>query len=178
MRFAEQQRKRVRELGPRVLEELERYEWPGNIRELANVLEAEVSLLAPDVLVLERLATRLVGRFGASAPSSGEVRAAAPIANPLALSADAPIEPLSELEKRAFLHALERCNQSVPRAAEALGVSKVTFYAKLRSWGFHPKDRFEDEGPTGVRRPRPPAPFEPPTTSRSRYRSGAGPDRK
>ena len=80
------------------------------------------------------------------------------------LTSSAPILPLVELEKRAFLHALERSGQSVARAAEALGVSKVTFYAKLRSWGMHPRDRFEEEGPTNVRRQRPAAePFEPTT---------------
>jgi hypothetical protein len=75
------------------------------------------------------------------------------------------VVPLSELEKKAFLHAMEKCNHSVARAAEALGVSKVTFYTKLRSWGMHPRDRFDDEGPTNVRRARVAAtePFEPPT---------------
>ena len=186
-RFAEQQRKRVREIGPRVTTELERYDWPGNIRELANVIEAEVSLLPADTVLLDRLATRLVGRFrSAGATSTGEFRAASSISLP----PDAPILPLSEIEKRAFLHALDRSNQSVARAAEALGVSKVTFYAKLRSWGLHPKDRFDEENPTSVRRQRVSDPFEPPTSNRYRTASitppggsgptgsGSGPDRK
>jgi transcriptional regulator with PAS, ATPase and Fis domain len=173
-KFAEQQRKRVRELGPRVYDELETYEWPGNIRELANVIESEVSLLSADVVRLERLATRLAGRFhGTAVPSTGQFRAAEiPLLSPFA-----PIMPLADLEKKAFLHALDRCNQSVARAAEALGVSKVTFYAKLRSYGMHPKDRFDEEGPTSVRRqrashPEPGDPFEPPTrTSASKIRT-------
>jgi transcriptional regulator with PAS, ATPase and Fis domain len=137
-RFADQQRKRVKDFGPKVVEELGRYDWPGNIRELANVMEAEVSLSAPDVDVLERLATRLVGRFRVpGAASTGEWRAA-----PIVV--DDPIIPLAEVEKRAFLRALEKL-QSVSKAADALGVSKVTFYAKLRSWGLHPKDREGDE---------------------------------
>jgi len=175
MKFAEQQRKRVRELGPRVYEELQSYDWPGNIRELANVMESEVSLLAADAVRLERLATRLAGRFhGSAIPSTGQFRAMeVPMLSPLS-----PIIPLSELEKKAFLHALERSGQSVARAAEALGVSKVTFYAKLRSYGMHPKDRFDEEGPTSVRRQRgatpvdPVDPFEPPTrTSTSKIRT-------
>jgi DNA-binding NtrC family response regulator len=178
LRFAEQQRKRVVELGPRVHDELARYDWPGNIRELANVMESEVSLVAPDTTVLTRLATRLVGRFrgvaaSGLASSTGEFRAASTgefrAVEPIPFTAAAPIVPLVEIEKKAYLHALEKCNQSVARAAEALGVSKVTFYAKLRSWGMHPRDRFDDEGPTSVRRQRvsvtePAAePFEPPT---------------
>jgi transcriptional regulator with PAS, ATPase and Fis domain len=174
LKFAEQQRKRVVELGPRVHDELARYDWPGNIRELANVMESEVSLLAADTTVLTRLATRLVGRFRGTSlsGSTGEFRAASTgefrAAEPVPFSQLAPIVPLAELEKRAYLHALEKCNQSVARAAEALGVSKVTFYAKLRSYGMHPRDRFDEEGPTSVRRQRVAAdaaadPFEPPT---------------
>ncbi len=176
LKFAEQQRKRVIELSPRVYEELALYDWPGNVRELANVMEAEVSLLPADATTLKRLATRLIGRFrGTSmsattgefraAPSTGEFRAV----EPPPFSPLAPIVPLVELEKKAYLHALEKCNQNVAKAAEALGVSKVTFYSKLRSWGMHPRDRFDEEGPTSVRRQRvgvadnSAEPFEPPT---------------
>jgi transcriptional regulator with PAS, ATPase and Fis domain len=145
-RIAEQQRKSMRDLGPLVLEELERYAWPGNVRELANVMEAEVSLAPPDIVVLDRLNTRLAGRFrgvhGGGPTSTGQWRAA---------NAPAPAEeaivPLAEVEKRAYLSALERCHQNVARAAEALGVSKVTFYAKLRAWGLHPRG----EGPSSSR---------------------------
>jgi transcriptional regulator with PAS, ATPase and Fis domain len=145
VRFAEQQRKRLRDFGPRVLDELERYDWPGNVRELANVMEAEVSLAAPDLEVLERLLTRLVGRFRVpGAASTGEWKAVPP-------AQEEPIRPLAEVEKKTFLRALERL-QSVSKAAEALGVSKVTYYAKLRSWGMHPKDRDADEtGPVSAR---------------------------
>ena len=150
MKFAEGQRKRVRELGPRVLDELGRYDWPGNVRELANVMEAEVSLAAPDLDVLDRLATRLVGRFrtAANVGSTGEWRA---IVTSTAI--DQPIVPLAEVEKRAILTAIDRCGGSVSKAAEALGVSKVTVYAKLRSWGMHPKDRLDEtgEGPVSAR---------------------------
>jgi transposase-like protein len=64
-----------------------------------------------------------------------------------------PLVPLAEIEKRAILHAIERSQGSVSKAADALGVSKVTIYAKLRSWGMHPRDRNEEtgEGPTSAR---------------------------
>ncbi|HEY8041569.1 MAG TPA: sigma 54-interacting transcriptional regulator, partial [Polyangiaceae bacterium] len=149
-RFAEQQRKRVRELGPRVLDELGRYDWPGNVRELANVMEAEVSLAPPDVDLLERLATRLVGRFrtAASVGTTGEWRAVA-----TSPGVEQPVLPLAEVEKRAILHAIERSGGSVSKTADALGVSKVTIYAKLRSWGMHPRDRNEEtgDGPVSAR---------------------------
>ncbi len=133
-RCAEQQRKRVAELHPRVIEELEHHDWPGNVRELANAMEAEVSLLPPEVRVLERLATRVRDGRGPGASPGGAARP------PQDASGAPPILPLEEVEKRAFLEALARCGNNVAKAAQALGVSKVTFYSRLRSWGMHPRD--------------------------------------
>jgi transcriptional regulator with PAS, ATPase and Fis domain len=165
-RFAEQQRKRLRAIGPRVQEELCRYDWPGNVRELANVMEAEVSLAAPDADVLERLATRLVGRFRTpGAASTGEWPRQPTMPPP-----EGPIVPLADVEKRHILAAIERCAGSVSKAAEALGVSKVTIYAKLRSWGMHPRDRVDDaaDGPQSARAssPRLPGTDAPPPLSK------------
>ena len=137
VRFAEQQRKRVRELGPKVLDELGRYDWPGNVRELANVMEAEVSLAPPDVDVLERL-DHAPGR---PLPHLGRGLDGRVARGLTSRPTRAPIIPLAEVEKRAILHAIERSQGSVSKAADALGVSKVTIYAKLRSWGMHPRDR-------------------------------------
>ena len=198
LRFAEQQRKRVVDLGPEVFAELLHYEWPGNVRELANVMESEVSLLPPDTTVLTSLATRLVGRFRSMGPmTTDEYRAAtgefcvpstgvypsyAPrdfrpsstgelgSVEPPPFSPLAAVIPLAEVEKKAYLHALEKCHQNVPRAADALGVSKVTFYAKLRSWGMHPRGRFDEDGAPSVRRRSTTATraetFDPPTRTR------------
>jgi transcriptional regulator with PAS, ATPase and Fis domain len=166
-RFAEQQRKRVRALGPRVYDELESYGWPGNIRELANVIEAEVSILSADVDRLDRLSTRIGSRLrGSPTPSSGRFPAVAPGI----FAPSSPVIPLAELEKMAYLHALERYDQNVARASEALGVSNVTFYRKLRAWGLHPRDQMGgEEVPADVRRlgaADPPTPsFEPPTVT-------------
>ncbi|MFI5298404.1 MAG: hypothetical protein ACHREM_09920, partial [Polyangiales bacterium] len=53
---------------------------------------------------------------------------------------DGPILPLAEVERRAYLEAYEKSNRSVSRASRALGVSKVTFYGKLRQFGMHPSE--------------------------------------
>jgi len=148
LRFAEQQAKAVRAIAPRVFDELATYAWPGNVRELANVIEAEVSLLSPDATTLERISSRLGARTSHwSMPPAGEFPMPSRVPSSLmptvsiAPTGDAPILPLVEVEKRAFLHALNKCQNNVAKAAEALGVSKVTFYAKLRGWHLHPRDR-------------------------------------
>jgi transcriptional regulator with PAS, ATPase and Fis domain len=129
VRFARLQRKLVTRLSASVEATLNGHPWPGNVRELANVMEREVSLLAVDAPVLANLQAPLA-RILDDSPAV------------LAHSQDdGTIVPLAEVERRTFLRALELCDGNVQRASQALGVSKVTFYAKLRAWGLHPRDR-------------------------------------
>src|SRR5262249_27216469 len=53
--FAARLGKNVRALAPHVMEALMRHHWPGNIRELENVLEAEVNLATEDQVVLDQV---------------------------------------------------------------------------------------------------------------------------
>jgi transcriptional regulator with PAS, ATPase and Fis domain len=148
-RFAEQQGKRVHGIAPELAVELESYEWPGNIREVANVMESEVSRLGPDEPVLTSLTSRLLGHSPISAliqSQRGVTVWSAPSNAPAPVTPTAPpaveaivrpgvIEPLAVVEKRAFMQAYDLSSGNVAKAAQALGVSKVTFYAKLKQWG-------------------------------------------
>jgi len=150
--FAERQGKAVREMSPEVESALITYGWPGNIRELANVIEGEVSLLPPTAVLLDRVPASI--RRASDPPPSGawslrESQLGIPSSmsipvresNPgSTLFGSGPILPLAEVERRAYLEAYERSNRSVTRAAKALGVSKVTFYGKLRQFGMHPAE--------------------------------------
>ncbi len=155
--FAERQGKAVREISPDVENALVIYPWPGNVRELANVIEGEVSLLPEEQRVLDRVPSSIGRRHSeppasgawslrdsqlALTPSVGGIGAAIPVRDAIegGVFGGGPILPLAEIERRAYLEAYERCNRSVTRAAKALGVSKVTFYGKLRQFGMHPAE--------------------------------------
>jgi transcriptional regulator with PAS, ATPase and Fis domain len=134
--FAERQGKAVREISREVESALVGYGWPGNVRELANVIEGEVSLLTADATVLDRVPSAIVART-VDAPASGTFS----LRDSMTLTAAAgSIIPLAEVERRAYLDAYEKSGRSVTRAARALGVSKVTFYGKLRQFGMHPSE--------------------------------------
>jgi transcriptional regulator with PAS, ATPase and Fis domain len=149
-RTARAQGKQVAELGPAVTEALHAYPWPGNIRELANVIEREVSLLPAEVPVLNRFQVPLSPPGGRSErPSSGKLPTA--VRAPSSPELTSTILPLAEVERRAYLDAFHAFGGNVTRAARALGVSKVTFYTKLRQWGMHPAD---EPGPETLRRIR------------------------
>jgi len=152
--FAERQGKIVREMSPDVESAFINYSWPGNVRELANVIEGEVSLLPPNQILLDRVPTAI--RRASEPPQSGawSLRESqlgipgsmnipmrdAPPSSSGGLFGSGPILPLAEVERHAYLEAYERSNRSVTRASKALGVSKVTFYGKLRQFGMHPAE--------------------------------------
>ena len=114
---------------PTVLAALAAHQWPGNIRELANVIEHALVLCDGLPLTVEHLPARL----GASRPRPAAL--SAPAAPALAAQAVAAMPPkavsLRELEMQAILQGLERNNGNKARTAEELGISLKTLYNKL-----------------------------------------------
>ena len=98
------------------------YHWPGNVRELENAMERAVLLETAAVL-----------QAGSLPPALSPVLAAA--VDP---SLPAAVLPLAEVERQALVQALEVAGHHVPRAAQALGVSRATLYRKLKKHGLSP----------------------------------------
>ncbi len=121
-RFREQGR--LRNLSPEALRALENYRWPGNVREMSNVIEracllAETDTLTPELLPEEVLQGRPAQRFDA-----------------------APAEPstLAESEKAQIIHTLDKTGWQRTRAAQLLGISRRTLYNKLRQYRITPPE--------------------------------------
>ena len=91
------------------------YDWPGNIRELANVLERAQILAEGDTITPDDLPENL-GRVGGSAPTAGEP---APVVSP---------DDLDRVEQRHVADVLRRHGGNKMQAAKALGVSRRTLY--------------------------------------------------
>jgi DNA-binding NtrC family response regulator len=108
-------------LVPEAMSALQRYHWPGNIRELRNVLER----------ALLRTHGHLLDARSLDLPSSG---AAAP---PAAGAAPAPFRggTLDEVEKEYMEQVLREENGVIDRVAERLGVSRSAVYYKARKHG-------------------------------------------
>jgi DNA-binding NtrC family response regulator len=90
--------------------------WPGNTRELRNVLERALVLQSPGALRPSALLSAAPRR------ASAEPASLAPVS-------------LAEHERRHVLEAVERSEGNRARAARALGVSVVTLRRKLREYG-------------------------------------------
>ena len=119
--------------GPEVLAVLAGHRWPGNIRELANVVEHALVLCDELPLGVEHLPARLGGLrpqpIDPVEPQASDVQAQA-CEVPAKAPAGRPVS-LRELEMQAILAGLERNHGNKARTAEELGISLKTLYNKL-----------------------------------------------
>lgn len=129
--------KAFKRLSPEVEQCLQSYDWPGNIRQLRNVIENVVVLNAGEVVTREMLPAPL---DKIRSVAGGEPVVAEPaVGDTTPVSPEAPaepdeIEPLSATERRAIEGAIRKCGGNIPVAAAFLGVSASTIYRKKQLW--------------------------------------------
>jgi two-component system, repressor protein LuxO len=115
---------------PEAEDVLLRYNWPGNIRELQNVIRNIVVLGQGPTITADALPAALRGtperRHSDSHPPGG-----AP--SPHATTTLEDIKPLEDVIDQTIHAAIERCAGSIPRAAAALKVSPSTIYRRLQA---------------------------------------------
>ncbi len=114
----------LKHIEPEFLAALRQYPWPGNIRELENVIRRAVLYCREGVLTVADLpsAMRPAGR-GRSGHAPDRQR-------PLTLD-----ERLSQVERRIIEETLQRNNFRRTETARELGISRVTLYNKMKKLG-------------------------------------------
>lgn len=123
--------RRVAGIEPAALKALEDYSWPGNVRQLRNVIEKMVILANGERLTTDDLPMEITApaaeapAAAASSPSAAPAEDVRRQATPLSLQ---------EAEKRQILAALAEAKNNKTKAAEALGISRRTLHRKLREW--------------------------------------------
>ncbi len=137
-RFAEENGKEIRGFSPDVIEQLESHHFPGNVRELENIIERAVVLSHSDLL--QRQDLEMPGDDHASTSSAEQ---AVPIdANELKerkrLLREEAVVPL---ERAFLLSALERNDWNITRAAEEVGMQRPNFQAMLKKQGISARAR-------------------------------------
>lgn len=100
------------------MEALQQYHWPGNIREIRNLMERIIILHEGTTLTRQDVLSFLPVSF--SNP-------------PLPHTETLPLEK-ENLEKISIEQALELCNGNKSKAAKQLGVSRVTLYQKIKKY--------------------------------------------
>jgi len=119
--FAEENNKPVPEMSPEAMEALLRYDWPGNVRKLRNVIENCVVMTTGLKIGLRNIPP--------------EVREATEGGGTLASAKFIPAKSgrfnLHETEHRLILQALEDTGGNVTQAAKKLGISRRTLHRKI-----------------------------------------------
>ena len=112
-----------------VMEVLMRHGFPGNVRELENVIEHAFVLCRGGVIGLEHLPADL----RQAGPGSAE-RREGPASRP-ASTASAEAQSLDQLERQAVVSALRRSGGSKSLAAKELGIHRTTLWRKMKHYG-------------------------------------------
>lgn len=118
------------ELGVEFLEVLRAYDFPGNVRELENLVERAVTFCEGGRLEPRHLPAR-VREHASGAIPSGNGASAPELGAAGSLVAKDEIVPLKELERRYVQHVLEQVDGNKRRAAALLGIGRRTLYRKL-----------------------------------------------
>lgn len=110
--------KRVSEIQPDAFDCLLAYGYPGNIRELENIMERAVALAEGSVITTDLLPEAVrQAKPGQSADPSAS-----------------PLLPLSAMERQHIMRALEHTKGNRALAAQILGIDRVSLWRKLRSY--------------------------------------------
>jgi transcriptional regulator with PAS, ATPase and Fis domain len=113
------------EIDAEVWERLRRHRWPGNIRQLRNVMERAVVLSERGCITVEALPAEM--ELGPGVPASGAGTGPR-------LHTGAAISASSDDERRRILSALDKCAGNQTRAASLLGISRRTLLNRLAAY--------------------------------------------
>src|SRR5215469_7292047 len=110
-KFAASMNKKITRVSPSALAPLDRYQWPGNIRELENAIERAMVVAQEPELREQDFALRMPVQEHAA-------------------------RTLEDVEKAHILEVLEECKGNQTVAAEVLDIDRVTLHNKLKKYGW------------------------------------------
>lgn len=135
IRFNQSKRTDVSGLDPEALQMLTEYDWPGNIRELENMMERLVVLKKHGMLSIEDLPDKICRR-----PMGPELKEQFLRFNEDGINLSREVE---QYEKHLIMEALRKANGVTSRAAQLLHLNRTTLVEKLKRRGVDPRSHLE-----------------------------------
>jgi len=119
-KFTAKYHKKIDNISPEVMAKFGHYGWPGNIRELENLLERMILMSESDTLSLDQLPPEMGGVVPTIEASTLKGK----------------VDSISQMtEKQMILDALNKTNQNRTKAARLLGISRRTLQNKIKEYG-------------------------------------------
>jgi len=112
-KFCLQMNKRITRVSPEAMALLQQQPWTGNVRELENAIERAMVV-----------------------SQEPEIRESDFVFKPTATPHGGSPQSLEEMERQHILRTLETCSWNQTRAAEALGIDRVTLHHKIKKYGW------------------------------------------
>jgi len=119
-RYAKKNHRNLKGFTPKAMDLLMRYDWPGNIRELENVVERSVIMMRGDFITPDEFPGVLKSLDPEYEQISAEMLSG---------------KSLKEMEKAMIMRTLQETDGNRTRAAEILGISRRTLQLKLKEYG-------------------------------------------
>lgn len=138
--------KSIKSISREALRMLMAYDFPGNVRELENLIERAVALEPQTVILPESLPQKLLTAKGGDLPS-----AAAPVAAPGTIPFSEVTGPFNlekgveDYERAHIVRALEKTNGMKKKAAALLGISFRSFRYRIEKYGIEDPNPEEKE---------------------------------
>ena len=119
-RYAKKNHRNLKGFTPKAMDLLMRYDWPGNIRELENVVERSVIMMRGDFITPDEFPGVLKSLDPEYEQISAEMLSG---------------KSLKEMEKAMIMRTLQESDGNRTRAAEILGISRRSLQLKLKEYG-------------------------------------------
>lgn len=129
--YSQEENKSFSSFSPEVEVILRRYDWPGNVRQLQNVIRNIVVLHNQEVVEKSCLPPPLDSALEELNVAQGMEQKQVEVTIP---DNEAMIRPLAVVEREVIELAISQCNGNIPKAATLLEVSPSTIYRKKQAW--------------------------------------------
>jgi len=113
--------KSVQSISPQVMEILTQYNYPGNVRELENIIQRAVALADGDTIGMRELPPDLLNLSFSNLGALG-------------------LLPLEEVERRHIQHVMEAAGNNKGVACSILGIPRTTLWRRLKKYGLDSDD--------------------------------------
>lgn len=130
--FATRDHKSIRGFDERAVSALHSYDFPGNVRELENIIERAVTLCRSDIITVRELPAEMCATQAKAAPAAAEnSRETLEIVK----EPGGNVKELEQQERKLVENAVKRNAGNLDRAAIELGIGRTTLWRKMKRYG-------------------------------------------